>query len=460
MYSILVVDDNLNLQKLLKITLEKEGYQVTLSGNGLEALEIAASASFDLVILDMRLPGLNGMKVLEKLKQMDNDLVVIMITAFANIKTSIEAMKLGAFNYLIKPVNVDEMILNVKKGLEPLQLKAEIKDLKHKLTQVRSELIVPPAESPQMKQVLKKVGLIAETDYNVIIHGKSGTGKEVIARFIHSVSHRKNHPFVTVDCGAIPEQLFESEMFGHRKGAFTGANRNQKGKFEAANSGTLFLDEITNLPLNHQAKLLRAIQEKRIQRVGDERSFKLNIRLLVASNRDILEEVYNGNFREDLYHRLNEFVINLPLLKDRNEDISSLVEVFLQEVDLELGKKITGLSYDALQLLLHYDFPGNVRELRQLIRKAALVSEGRNIEASAINLPETEPQNLNHYLDTEDYLQKIISADLSLKQISGEISSRVEKNIICQLLEKVNHNKTKAARILGIDRTTLYQKMK
>lgn len=457
MEKILIVDDNKNMQLILKNILSDEGYYITIVGTGKDAIKEVQKEIPDLVLLDIRLPEINGMEVLENIKKIDTDLLVIMITAYGDIKTAVKTVKLGAYDYITKPFINDDLILTVRKALKTKNLSKEVECLRKKLEE-KIEIEQVMGNSDRINKVLKQVDLIAPTDMSVIIQGKSGTGKEVIANMIHLKSGRKDNPFVPIDCGAIPDTLVESELFGYKKGAFTGANSDKKGKFEMANNGTLFLDEIGNLPPAAQAKFLRIIQEKKVQKIGDNKPINVNIRIIVATNQDLLEAVKNGNFRNDLFHRLSEFKILLPLLSERTDDIPILTRAFLKEANSQLQKNIQEISPDALQQLLSYSWPGNVRELKHVVKRAVLLEESNIITSRAIKFEMSQKNDEKRSIN--DLLNQITHEGYSLYDITSKVTAETEKEIIKKVLMEVKYNKSKAAKILGIDRNTLYSKIK
>lgn len=459
MEKILVIDDNKNMQLILRNILTDEGYEIVTAGNGKAGLELVHKAEPDLVLLDIRLPQMNGMEVLQKIKEKYEDMLVIMITAFGDIKTAVQAMKLGAYDYVTKPFVNEDLTLTIAKAFQTRNLSREVACLRKKLkSQTQDQQVT--GDSMQIKRVIKQVELIAPTDMSVIIQGKSGTGKEVIANMIHSKSNRKDKSFVPIDCGAIPDTLVESELFGYEKGAFTGAGSNKKGKFEQANEGTLFLDEITNLPAAAQAKLLRVLQEKNIYRIGSTQPIKVNVRIIVATNIDIIEAVNNGGFREDLFHRLNEFKLNLPLLSERKDDIPILAGEFRCKANAELGKEIRDFTPEAMKLLLSYPWPGNVRELKHVIKRAVLLEESDLISQDVIKLEMTQNGQSSDSAELNEYYHMIMQDGASLSEITSKVSNKMEKEIIKRVLVDVKYNKSKAARILNIDRNTLYTKIK
>jgi len=357
---ILIVDDDRDIRFSLSHILKETGYDVIDARDGREALKILRGNCPDLVLLDMRLPGMDGIEILEKAKKIDKDLIVIMLTAYSDVKDTVKAMRLGAYDYITKPFDNEELILIIKKALSTQDLSREVKNLRRKLGE-KLAIEEVMGESPQIKQVLKQVEIIAPKNMTVIIQGESGTGKEIITQLIHQKSLRKDKPFVAIDCGAIPETLIESELFGYEKGAFTGADDRKEGKFEQSNNGTLFLDEITNLTDAMQMKLLRVIQERNLQRLGGKRDIRIDIRILAATNTKLYEVVQAGKFREDLFHRLNEFHIYLPPLCERKEDIPFLTKRFLDEANQEYNKTVKKVSGEAMKILLNYRWPGNVR---------------------------------------------------------------------------------------------------
>ncbi len=366
---ILIVDDETNMREFLEIMLGKEGYETASMASAAEALEYCRNNRVDLVITDVRMPGLGGVDFLKALKELDPDFTVIMITAYASVDTAIEAMKAGAYDYFTKPFNIDEVKLNIKKALKLKSLEKENRLLKQDL-KTRFGFSNLIGASPRMAEIYSLIMSVVKTKTNVFITGESGTGKELVARAIHLESDRKDRPFVAVNCGAIPENLLESELFGHQKGAFTGAIAARAGLAEQADGGTLFLDEITELPLHLQVKLLRFIQERTFRRVGGGADIPVDIRLVAASNRDVEAEVRAGRFREDLFYRLNVIRIAIPPLRERKGDIMPLARHFMEKYNAALGKDIKKISEEAMKLLADYGYSGNVRELENIIERA------------------------------------------------------------------------------------------
>ncbi len=374
MEKILIVDDDKDFQFTVYNILKDEGYEVIVTNNGTGAFNKIKRTSPDLVLLDIKLPDINGMKILERIKKTDKDLIVIMITGYGHINETVKAMKLGAFDYITKPFDNRELIIRIKKALQTQYLNKELESLR----KIVGENIVTKevmGEGPKIKRVLNQLKIIAPTNLSVIIQGESGTGKELIAQMIHQVSKRKDEPFITIDCGTIPVELAESELFGYEKGAFTGSDSKKEGRFEQANGGTLFLDEINNLSDAIQMKLLRVIQERKLQHLGGKKDINIDVRIIVATNVDLYEAVKSGKFRNDLFHRLNEFHIFIPPLRERKEDIPTLAKHFLNMANKELNRKIKGFSADAMKFLHNYSWPGNVRELKNAIRRAVILTD-------------------------------------------------------------------------------------
>lgn len=461
MDTILIVDDDKDLRFNLSHILQDGGYKTTEVERGEQALLEIKERSPDIVLLDINLPDITGMEVLKRITKISPSFIgsVIIITAYGDIKGAIDAMKLGAFDYLTKPFNNEELILTIEKALKVKQLSKEVETLKEKLgDKINSEKVM--GTSSKINSVLKKIDLVAPTNMSVIIQGASGTGKEVISKLIYQKSSRKDKPFIPIDCGAIPENLIESELFGFEKGAFTGADKAKKGKIELAKKGTLFLDEITNLSGSAQAKFLRALEEREIHHLGGEKPIKVDIRIIAASNVDILDAIKQKEFREDLYHRLNEFKITLPLLQERKDDIPILAKLFLENSNRELNKKITGFSTAAMKKLLNYSWPGNVRELRNLIKKAVLLEDKKQITSEVLEFEEKEQKNNSKKSSINDHVNKILEQEYTLKDIMFGLNIDIEREIIKKVLEKINYNKSKAAKILNIERKTLYEKLK
>jgi len=438
-----VIDDDEGMRDACRQLLERERYIVYLAETGEEGLQILRKEDFDLVIADLKLPGISGIDVLKRSREENPDVPVIMITGYATVETAVEAMKLGAFDYLVKPFSADELRVVVKKALNNRKLILENIYLKQELA-LRMEHDFVVGESSAMQVVMELVRKVSATDTTVLITGESGTGKEVVARMIHKLSDRKDNPFVVVDCGALVENLFESELFGHEKGSFTGAIATKHGRFEIANGGTIFLDEVSNISLNIQAKLLRVIQEKEVTRVGSSRTIKIDVRIIAATNKDLSEYVKQNKFREDLYYRLNVVPINIPPLRFRKGDIPLLAMHFLEKYNKKVKKNIVGISKQAMKALIEYDWPGNVRELENTIERAVVLSKSNVIEPADL---------IYHGLSVKGVqFNPLVTGFKSLEEI--------EKEYIGRMLEAFHNNKSKVAEMLGIDRKTLRAKMK
>ena len=448
---VLVVDDEENMVHFLTKLLTREGYETTGVLSGTEALACIKDGAYDLVLCDLKLPGADGMEVLTAIRETLPEAVVIMITAYGTIPSAIEAMRVGAYDYVTKPFRAHEILAVIEKGLERIRLRREVEYLRKVVTQ-RFGFGGLVGKCKPMQEVYTQVEKMAAARGTVLIQGESGTGKELVAKAIHYASPRKSGPFVVIDCGAIPEQLQESELFGHVKGAFTGAIATRRGLFEEADRGTLFLDDVTELPLGLQAKLLRALQEGEIRRVGDSRMIRVDVRVVAATNRDLEEEVRHGAFRGDLYHRLNVFPIRLPPLRDRREDIPSLVEHFLARIGEQARGQPKRVSSDALRVLTGYAWPGNVRELEHVLERAALLSEGEVIGESDLPPQLTCPREALTVALPEDAL--------AIPETTARIVREVERELIRRALARTANNRTEAARILGLSRRALVYKLK
>ncbi len=442
-YKVLIVDDDLEMCALLSDVLKKEGHSAVTTGNSLEASKMIKREEFDLIISDLKMKGLEGLDLLEEAKKMLPLTPVIIITAFGTIESAIKAMKMGAFDYITKPFQMDELILTLRKALENRFLKKEVVRLKREV-ESRYQFHLLIGKSPSMQKVYDLIERISDTSANILISGKSGTGKELVAKAIHYNGSRKDGPFIAVNCAAIPETLLESELFGYKKGAFTDAKKDKRGVFFEANEGTLFLDEITEMPFTLQAKLLRVIEEREVRPLGDTNSYPIDVRIISSTNRDIKSLIQNGQFREDLYYRLKVIDIELPSLRERKEDIPILIKHFTDKFNKELKKEISGVSEDALRILLNYSWPGNVRELENVIQRAITLSQHEVI------LPEDLPSSLFEE-SVENPIEKALRAEYTLDQL--------EKEYLRRVLIKVGGNKSKASEILGLDRKTLRRKL-
>lgn len=463
---ILIIDDDLDMCALLSRFLNKKGYETATAHNASKGLSKFNEAHFDIVLCDFRLGDKDGKDVLLKIKDLKPATVVIIITGYSDIKIAVDVIKHGAFDYITKPLIPDE-VLNVieKAGNAPLQ-----EPVKKKATGVKVQENAPEVEihidddymmgeDESIIRVYNQVGIVANTNYSVILYGESGTGKEVIAKTIHENSPRKNAPFIAMDCGTLSKELAGSELFGHVKGAFTGAVTDKVGHFELANGGTLFLDEVANLGREVQASLLRVIQERKFKRIGGTKESDVDVRIIVASNENLQEAYQKGKFREDLYHRFNEFSIKLPPLRERKEDVLLFAKFFLEKTNKELGKNIEGYDDEVNQIFQNYPWPGNLRELRNVVRRAALLTNGNVIKKSVLPweiIQSSASQNGNDTMVGEAEAISVDKKETDLK----DAAAKAEYDTIMNVLKEVNFNKTKAAEILKIDRKTLYNKIK
>ena len=468
MKRILIIDDDMDMCQLLSHFLQRKGFETETAHTGNKGLAKFNESNFDVVLCDFRLGDMDGRKVLQKIKSIRADVIVIIITGYSDVKMAVEVMRFGAFDYITKPLIPEEVINVINKGLANSDLTLQEEENKNSPPEssARKYFITDTEEfligiSPRTKELYKQIELVAPTNYSVILYGESGTGKEVMAKAIHQNSNRSSKPFIAVDCGTISRELAASELFGHIKGSFTGALADKEGIFEVADGGTLFLDEVSNLPLDVQAILLRVIQERKFKRVGSNKDINTDTRVVVASNENLQEAYRNGKFREDLYHRFNEFSISIPPLRERKEDIELFADFFLKKTCAELNKKFEGFDEEVMQLFLNYNWPGNLRELRNVIRRAALlVSSGKittnvlpweiigNPSASA---PEATPAISEKNIS---FAYKQPAADLK------DAASQAEYEMIMNVLKQVKFNKTKAAVVLKIDRKTLYNKIR
>jgi DNA-binding NtrC family response regulator len=442
-YKVLVVDDDLEMCRLLSDVLKGEGFSAISLDDSLEASKILKKEEFDVMITDLKMRGLKGLDLLEEAKKAAPLTPVIIITAFGTIESAIKAMKMGAYDYITKPFQMDEFVLTVKKALENRLLKREVVRLK-KEVESRYHFHHLIGKSPSMQKVYDLIERISDTSSNVLITGESGTGKELVAKAIHYNGIRKEAPFIAVNCAAIPETLLESELFGYKKGAFTDAKADKKGLIFEANEGTLFLDEITDMPLTLQAKLLRVIEGKEVRPLGDTNSYPVDVRTISASNRDVKSFIQQGRFREDLYYRLKVIDVELPPLRERREDIPLLGQHFINRFNRELRKNVSGISEEALRCLLNYSWPGNVRELENVIQRAITLSQHEAILAE--DLPIAMVQEVE-----ENLVEKALREKCTIDQL--------ERDYIKRVLVEVGGNKSKAAEILGLDRKTLYRKL-
>lgn len=438
--NILVIDDEESMRAGCVQTLTENGYRVQTVNNGRMGLERIAKESFDVILLDLKMPGIPGMEVLKKLKENDPNSVVIIITAYGTIDSAVEAMKQGAYDFLPKPFTPETLTSIVKRAVDSrLRALEETCVILALNEETISKTII--GQSEEMKKLILLIQKVAATDSTVLITGETGVGKELVAQTIHRLSKRADKPFVTVDCGVLVESLFESELFGHTRGSFTGAIETTQGKFELANGGTIFLDEVANISINMQARLLRVIEEREISKIGGIKKIKVNVRIIAATNRDLSDEIDKGNFREDLFYRLNVVPISIPNLRDRRQDIGLLAKYFLNKFSRQKKKAVTGISAEAMRSLEMYDWPGNVRELRNTIERAIVTCEAKVIGSDDLSFNESA---------------------ISIKNnSSGEGRlAEMEKEKITKVLKQFNGHKSKAAEYLGINRKTLREKIR
>jgi DNA-binding NtrC family response regulator len=435
---ILIIDDEEVVRESLTQWFEAEGYQVKPAASGKEALEALTQAEYDLALLDIKMPGMDGMETQVRLHEAESDLIIIIMTGYASVETAVQALKRGAYDYITKPVDPDELSHLVGKALEHRQTKREVTRLRESLREIfpRTDLI---GRSDAMKRVTEFVEMVAPTDATVLITGESGTGKEVVARAIHAAGRRRHMPLVTIHCGALTDTLLESELFGHERGAFTGAQYRKKGKFEVADGGTVFLDEIADISLRMQTDLLRVLQEKEVVRVGGNQPIKVDFRCIAATNKHLMTLVKAGTFRPDLYYRLNVLTVDLPPLRDRREDIPLLVDHFVHKICESTNRaEVPRVSAETMEMLTRYDWPGNVRELENAVERALVISRGSELKAADFSFQLTAA-----------------TSTCSARSLDVEERAHVER-----ILKECEGNHSKAARVLDIDRTTLYNKLK
>lgn len=441
MPKILLIEDDISFCKLLEKFLIKKSYHVTTAFSAAEARLAVKKESFNLILMDIRLPDCDGIGLMTEFKISNPEIPVVLMTGYSDVNTAVKAIKNGATDYISKPFNPDEVLLVITNAMQLPQEEIPVKEKKinKKPTDLDNEFV--KGISGASKKLLDHIELVSPTDMSVLIIGESGTGKEIIAKSIHQQSHRKNNNFIAVDCGAIPKELAASEFFGHLKGSFTGAISDKIGYFEAANGGTLFLDEIGNLSYENQIQLLRALQERKIKPVGSNKEINVDIRIVTATNEDLREAVKNGDFREDLYHRINEFSILSPSLTDRGEDLMVFADYFLEKANQQLNKEIIGFSPEVIAIFQKYNWPGNLRELQNCVKRATLLTRGNYIESDVLPAEFFQVQK-----------QQSSNETFSL--------SENEKEAIIYALEKAKNNKSEAAKLLKITRKTLYNKLK
>lgn len=448
MKHILIVDDEMSIRKSLEGILNDEGFQTSFAASGEECLDIIQEENPDLVLLDIWMPGIDGLETLERIKEMRPQQLIIMMSGHGTIETAVKATRMGAYDFIEKPLSLEKILLSIQNAMKIGQLVAENKALKEKIGRDYQMI----GHSPAISQLKKQIQLAAPSSGWVLITGENGTGKELVARALHQQSTRMDKPFIEVNCAAIPEELIESELFGHEKGAFTGATAARKGKFDLANSGTLFLDEIGDMSLKTQAKILRILQEHKFERVGGNKTIEVDVRVIAATNKNLQEEIKAGNFREDLFFRLNVLPFSVPPLRQRKEDIPLLCEHFLQYFCSKESREIKSLSDDAVQALLAYDWPGNVRELKNLIERMVIMTPGRDIMLS--DLPHVIHQSNQTAQSTEIEIMD------TLPDSYREAKEIFEKQFLIEKLKKNNWNVSRTAEEIGLERSNLHRKIK
>jgi len=441
MSKILLADDEATFRETLERVLDEEDMEVTAVADGTEAIRAITEQAFDVAILDIQMPGADGVKVLREIMRVRPETRAIMITAYGSVEMAVEAIKLGACDYVMKPVMFDDILAKIRQNVKYLELNRENEELKRELSG-RFDIGQIVGRSPPMQQVFEMIRKVARTKSNVLITGEGGTGKELVARAIHSLGSRNGRRFVAINCGAIPEALLESELFGHKKGSFTSAVQDKKGLFECARNGTLFLDEIGHMPISCQVKLLRAVEHRQITPVGSTEAVDIDLRLIAATNKDLVQEIKAGRFREDLYYGMNVVGIHLPPLRERKEDIPLLVEHFVKKYNAEMGKQCIGVSDDVMRMLVSYDWTGNIRELQNVIERAVIFAEDDIIRISDIGLIGSGAMVLS---EENESLQAAVKA--------------YEKEHIYRVLNKYNWNKIEAAKALKVGLSSLYRKI-
>lgn len=464
MKRILIVDDEINIGLLLSKFLTRNGFEVKIATSGAAAFDILGQETFNLVLCDFRLEDTDGREILKRIKLSYPKTGVIIITGYSDIKLAVELIKLGAYDYITKPLYPDEILNTINKAIETQHALNEevlyskstadltVSQPKKKQLFEQQDYII--GHSLAAKELTRQIDLVSPTNYSVILIGESGTGKEAVAKSIHLKSPRRDKPFVAMDCGSLTKELAGSEFFGHEKGSFTGALYTKIGHFEMANGGTLFLDEVGNLSYEIQAALLRTVQERKVKRIGSTKEINLDVRIIVATNENLIEAISKGRFREDLYHRFNEFGINMPPLRDRGDDMMLFVEYFLFSANKELDKNVKGFSPEVKECFLTYPWPGNVRELKNVLRRAVLLTDGEFIQIKALPLEISNHSKVSDFENATIGLLRENKIDLKGAALEAEYET------ILKVLKEVNFNKTKAAQLLNIDRKTLYNKMK
>ena len=459
---ILIIDDDLDMCTLLSRFLIRNEYDVEVAYTAVQGISKFKETNFDIIICDFRLGDKNGKDVLVEVKGHNPNIIFLIITGYSDIKIAVDVIKLGAYDYISKPLIPDEVLSVLKNAIARFNSAEKLiqPPLKRNTT-VKNDSTFLTGNAESTKELYHQVEIVATTDYSIILYGESGTGKEVIAKKIHDMSGRKNKPFVAMDCGTLSKELAGSELFGHVKGAFTGALADKEGHFEMANEGTLFLDEVANLSYDIQASLLRVIQERKFKRVGGNKEMPVDIRIIVASNENLQDAYRKGKFREDLYHRFNEFSIQLPPLRNRKEDIPLFADFFLKKTRVELNKEVTGFDDEVMNMFINYNWPGNLREFRNVIRRAVLLCSGDIITSNIL-----PSEIINQFAQKDTLHEKNVIEDLSAVPLVKkdiflkDMAAKAEYEAIMKVLKEVNYNKTKAAIILNVDRKTLYNKIK
>ncbi|HEX5170175.1 MAG TPA: sigma-54 dependent transcriptional regulator [Cyclobacteriaceae bacterium] len=460
MQRILVIDDDRDICTLLSRFLEKNGYEVDAVCKGDDAIKLLREKPYALTLCDYRLPDTNGIEMLQRIKVLQPDVAVIVITGYSDVRTAVQTFKFGASDYIVKPLFPDEILVTIKEAIEKNSARKNVttNNSERKIKQSPGHDFII-GKSPQSETVQRHINLVAPSNMSVIIFGETGTGKEYVARSIHEKSSRADKPFVAIDCGALPKELAGSELFGHSRGSFTGAIADKVGSFEVANSGTLFLDEIGNLSYENQVKLLRVLQESKIRRIGSTNDIAIDVRIITATNEDLVKAVKEGRFREDLYHRLNEFKIELSPLRERKDDIEIFALHFLEKANESLGKNIKAISPNAMDRITRYYWHGNLRELNNVIKRAVLLSQGDEVMLE--NLPQEIIEGSSVINGANDGSGELGNYDfLQTRNFLKSVSGIAERQAILDVLEKTGFNKTRAAELLNIDRKTLYNKLK
>jgi len=445
-YNILIIDDEAAQRDILTGYLKKKGYKIFSASSGKEGIEITKNNPVDIILSDFKMPDLNGIDVLERVKKINPEISFVIVTAYGTVENAVKAMRLGAFDYISKPVDLDELDLMIERIIEHKNLKSENQLLKTQL-QEKYKISSIVSLSPKMEEVINVAARVADSKANVLITGENGTGKEVLAKGIHYLSSRRDAPFVTVNIPALTETLLESELFGHEKGAFTGADKMKKGRFEIAHSGTIFLDEVGDIPQSIQVKLLRVLQEHQFERVGGTEKIEVDVRIIAATNKELEQKIKNGTFREDLYYRLNVVSIKIPPLRERKEDILPMIENFLGKYSKENNKEKIEISKEAVDVLMKYNYPGNVRELENIIERAVVLTRGKIITMNDL------PMNIKGFKE-----EKAIAA-LSGGSLTEQVEA-LEKQLIFDALQESGGNQTMAGKLLGLTERNLRYKLK